>query len=177
MAILRKLFITMASAMIALPALYSCGGAENGGTNVTSVSDGEQEYVPDPHDDDLSVQQLDSMAVASVDYLTPGQAARVLTYYSELIDKGSSKARWETMRKFKDVYNIVLSNNRSTFHSALKSNKRTTGVDLEALYEQYDGKLTSYDEGSGVAPSENSGVDSVKITIDSTTTVVATPVD
>lgn len=163
--------------MIALPALYSCGGGDNGGTDVTSVSNGEQEYVPDPHDDDFSVQQLDSMAVASVDYLTPGQAARVLTYYSELIEKGSSKVRWETMRKFKDVYNIVLSNNRSTFHSALKNNKRTTGVDLEALYEQYDGKLTSYDEGSGVAPSENSGVDSVKITIDSTTMVVATPVE
>lgn len=167
----------MAAAMVALPAIYSCGGSETSGTDVTAVSNGEQEYVPDPHDNDLSVQQLDSMAVTAVDYLTPGQAARVLTYYSELIDKGSSKVRWETMRKFKDVYNIVLSNNRSTFHSALKNNKHTTGVDIEALYEEYDGKLNSYDEGSGVAASENTGVDSVKITIDSTTIVVATPVE
>lgn len=91
---------------------------------------------------------LDSMAL-NADDLTPQQAVNLLTGYVEIYRNSSSaKTKAVTMRKFVDVYDILISNYGDEFRNAVSSaaNEETN---LRDISQDFRTKLAGYDEASG----------------------------
>lgn len=121
----------------------------------------------------LTPKQLDSLAVNAIDELQPGQAVGVLMYYSDIVNDSRGSKRWETMRKYRDVYDIVLGNYGSDFRAAVDKARSEKGVDLAQIYDAYAGRLTDYDDGSGIVSTDEAKPDSAKVAADSTMVVPA----
>lgn len=146
--------------------LTACGGGNDSQTEETTPQFNEEEMaiVDYAHGaNHLTPRQLDSLANNGVDDFTPGQGVGVLLYYNELCSGYSGRRRTETMRMFKDVYDIVLENDGEAFREAVRRAKQSTGVDLSAVYDKYRQELTGFDEASGVGEETEEKVDSAAI--------------
>lgn len=91
---------------------------------------------------------LDSMAL-NADDLTPQQAVNLLTGYVEIYRNSSSaKTKAVTMRKFVDVYDILISNYGDEFRNAV-SRAANEETNLRDISQDFRTKLAGYDEASG----------------------------
>lgn len=91
---------------------------------------------------------LDSMAL-NADDLTPRQAVGLLNGYVEIYrSSGSNRTKAVTMRKFVDVYDILIGNYGDEFRNAVSS-AANDETNLRELYQDFRGKLAGYDEASG----------------------------
>lgn len=96
-----------------------------------------------------SASVLDSMAL-NADDLTPRRAVSLLNGYVEIYrNSGSSRSKAVTMRKFVDVYDILISNYGDEFRNAVSS-AASEETNLRELYQEFRGKLAGYDEASGM---------------------------
>lgn len=96
-----------------------------------------------------SASVLDSMAL-NADDLTPRRAVSLLNGYVEIYRNGrSSRSKAVTMRKFVDVYDILISNYGDEFRNAVSS-AASEETNLRELYQEFRGKLAGYDEASGM---------------------------
>lgn len=116
-----------------------------------------------------SASVLDSMAL-NADDLTPRRAVSLLNGYVEIYrNSRSSRSKAVTMRKFVDVYDILISNYGDEFRNAVSSaaNEETN---LRELYQEFRGKLAGYDEASGMVaepsvPKDSTATEPVDSTI------------
>lgn len=96
-----------------------------------------------------SASVLDSMAL-NADDLTPRRAVSLLNGYVEIYrNSRSSRSKAVTMRKFVDVYDILISNYGDEFRNAVSS-AANDEINLRELYQEFRGKLAGYDEASGM---------------------------
>lgn len=96
-----------------------------------------------------SASVLDSMAL-NADDLTPRRAVSLLNGYVEIYrNSRSSRSKAVTMRKFVDVYDILISNYGDEFRNAVSS-AASEETNLRELYQEFRGKLAGYDEASGM---------------------------
>lgn len=106
-----------------------------------------------------SASVLDSMAL-NADDLTPGRAVSLLNGYVEIYRNGrSSRSKAVTMRKFVDVYDILISNYGDEFRNAVSS-AANDEINLRELYQEFRGKLAGYDEASGMVAEPSAPKDS-----------------
>lgn len=94
------------------------------------------------------VSVLDSLAL-NADDLSPQQAVNLLNGYVEIYSNSSSaKTKAVTMRKFVDVYDILISNYGDEFRSAV-SRAANEDINLRDISQDFRTKLAGYDEASG----------------------------
>lgn len=171
------MFLSMRYLALVLTSMFIVAGCGKKSDNVTvevTRSDEDIEIADYEHGvSKLTQRQLDSLAVNAIDELQPGQAVGVLMYYADIVNESRGGKRWETMRKFRDVYDIVLSNHGSDFRAAVDKIRLEKGVDLAKTYDVYAGRLTDYDDASGVIVAEEVKTDSMAISSDSTKVVPA----
>lgn len=116
-----------------------------------------------------SASVLDSMAL-NADDLTPRRAVSLLNGYVEIYrNSGSSRSKAVTMRKFVDVYDILISNYGDEFRNAVSS-AASEETNLRELYQEFRGKLAGYDEASGMVaepsvPKDSTATEPVDSTI------------
>lgn len=116
-----------------------------------------------------SASVLDSMAL-NADDLTPRRAVSLLNGYVEIYrNSGSSRSKAVTMRKFVDVYDILISNYGDEFRNAVSS-AASEETNLRELYQEFRGKLAGYDEASGMVaepsvPKDSAATEPVDSTI------------
>lgn len=96
----------------------------------------------------ISVQQLDQL-ILMPDDLTPGQAVGALKMLDDQIRGSQGAKRDETMRKFVDLYGIMLDIHGDNMRKAFKRLKERSGVDLETIYGDYSTTLIVGDEAGG----------------------------
>lgn len=104
---------------------------------------------------------LDSLAL-NADDLTPAQAVNLLLGYVDIQKNATSfRTKIITMRKFVDVYDIVMNNYGDEFRSVIrKAADRDNGVDLKEISLEFRDKLANYEEGSGTEYSTTAPKDS-----------------
>lgn len=91
---------------------------------------------------------LDSLAL-NADDLSPQQAVSLLNGYVEIYRNSSSaKTKAVTMRKFVDVYDILISNYGDEFRAAV-SRAANEDINLRDISQDFRTKLAGYDEASG----------------------------
>lgn len=116
-----------------------------------------------------SASVLDSMAL-NADDLTPSRAVSLLNGYVEIYrNSGSTRSKAVTMRKFVDVYDILISNYGDEFRNAVSS-AASEETNLRELYQEFRGKLAGYDEASGMVaepsvPKDSTATEPVDSTI------------
>ncbi len=116
-----------------------------------------------------SASVLDSMAL-NADDLTPRRAVSLLNGYVEIYrNSRSSRSKAVTMRKFVDVYDILISNYGDEFRNAVSS-AANDEINLRELYQEFRGKLAGYDEASGMVaepsvPKDSTATEPVDSTI------------
>lgn len=116
-----------------------------------------------------SASVLDSMAL-NADDLTPRRAVSLLNGYVEIYrNSRSSRSKAVTMRKFVDVYDILISNYGDEFRNAVSS-AASEETNLRELYQEFRGKLAGYDEASGMVaepsvPKDSTATEPVDSTI------------
>lgn len=94
------------------------------------------------------VSVLDSLAL-NADDLSPQQAVNLLNGYVEIYRNSSSaKTKAVTMRKFVDVYDILISNYGDEFRAAV-SRAANEDINLRDISQDFRTKLAGYDEASG----------------------------
>lgn len=137
--------ILAATAAVMLP---GCG-SKSSDDGVTTEIDGNSAKT-DPVDYTLlnyTDNQIDSIAVYGLDFVTPGEGAGLLCYYYEKADRASGTAKEQLKRKYKDIYDILKGNYGSAFVTALEKLNRKKGIDLTRVYEEYAGMLATADDG------------------------------
>ncbi len=93
---------------------------------------------------------LDSLAL-NADDLTPQQAVNLLMGYVELQrSTTSTRAKVVTMRKFVDVYDIVMNNYGDKFRAQIRDAAGKDNINLKEVSLEYREKLSGYDEASGI---------------------------
>lgn len=135
--------------------LTSCGGGKNGVSEDKQVLEIEQ--AAESFSGSRGEMQIDSLALMADD-LTPAEASQVLLIYMRIREEarkaGNEKRDLETMRKFVDVYDIVLGANgaemRETFERIARHNPNHN---FEAVAKEYRELLSNYASGSGVEES------------------------
>lgn len=147
-------------------ALPGCG---RGGSSKGSDNLDEIESIVN-HTDGRSVTEanVDSLALMADD-LTPIEAAQVLATYTDMIGKMSARSKkLETMRKFVDVYDIVMTVNGSDMRQMFENvAQRWPQYDPAARAKEYREQLADYADGSVNEESSSAGdyaapVDSTK---------------
>ena len=113
-------------------------------------------------------ETIDNLAL-NADDLEPREAVAVLVGYLEIEKEAQSshkhKVVLETIRKFVDVYDIVISNHGDKMRDAIRRNASSTGIDLTTVASQFRNRLHGVDEGSGTeaapaAPADSAVTDS-----------------
>lgn len=130
--------------------LAACGSKNTDSSATTEVTDIDVTEFTNGHASEHSAE-IDSLAL-NADELTADEGARVLIGYYEMAkessEAGRQKTTMETMRKFVDVYDIVLGNHGNDFRNAIA--KLRSIVDLAATATEYRERLADYDSGAGV---------------------------
>lgn len=139
--------IVVASAVV----LAACGGKKESGAVENAETIDLTDYTPGH-----AVQmwdKIDSLAL-NADDLSPEDAVNVLLAYVEIerdeSNANKAKVKRETMRKFVDVYDIVMGNYGNDFRGAIDKARRATDLDLSTIAADYRGRLSEYDEGAGI---------------------------
>ncbi len=125
-----------------------------------------------------AISNIDSLAMMA-DELSPAEATKVLVTYMRIHEKasaaGDTRRDLETLRKYVDFYDIVMSANGDEMRLAFeKLAARRQNVDIIASAKQYRELLADYASGSAIeesAPEETSKPE----TADSTTTQQSEP--
>ncbi|MDE7025336.1 MAG: hypothetical protein K2O88_05580 [Paramuribaculum sp.] len=113
---------------------------------------------------------LDSMAL-NADDLNPQQAIDLLTGYVQIYRNSSSnRTKAVTMRKFVDVYDILISNYGDDFRNAV-SQAANEETNLRDISQEFRSKLSGYDEASGMVYEPVTPKDTATSTTDSTIVV------
>lgn len=153
---MRILYI--ATIFIATITLAACGRSVDKTQIVTTVVD----TVPATPEVDVNQmlnggaskmsETIDNLAL-NADDLEPREAVAVLVGYLEIEKEAQAahkhKVVLETIRKFVDVYDIVISNHGDKMCDAIRRNASSTGIDLTTVASQFRNRLHGVDEGSG----------------------------
>lgn len=141
-------FIFIACLMALLTA--SCSSKNESDTVTVSESSSDTDPVDfNSGDRMISPKQLDEL-ILNPDDLTSGEAVGALYYLHTLIQKSTNEVkRDETMRKFVDLYGIVMDINSDNIHTAIRKLQSAKGVDLQSIYEDY---RTTLQVGDEIAP-------------------------
>lgn len=146
-----KLLIGYSIVVASAVALVACGGKKENGAVENAETIDLTEYTPG-HAVQMS-DKIDSLAL-NADDLSPDDAVNVLLAYVEIerdeSNANKAKVKRETMRKFADVYDIVMGNYGNEFRAAIDKARRTTELDLSAIAADYRERLSDYDEGAGI---------------------------
>lgn len=146
-----KLLIGYSIVVASAVALVACGGKKENGAVENAETIDLTEYTPG-HAVQMS-DKIDSLAL-NADDLSPEDAVNVLLAYVEIerdeSNANKTKVKRETMRKFADVYDIVMGNYGNEFRAAIDKARRTTELDLSAIVTDYRERLAEYDEGAGI---------------------------
>ncbi len=148
-----KYYILICAGISAM--LASCGGGGNSAAEDKQIVEIEQ--AAESFSGTRGEMQIDSLALMADD-LTPAEASQVLLTYMRIREDarkaGNEKRELETMRKFVDVYDIVLGANgadmRETFERIARHNPHHN---FEAAAKEYRELLSNYASGSGVEES------------------------
>lgn len=146
-----KSFVGYTLVFATVVALTACGGkGDKGAADDTETLD-LTDYTPG-HAVQMS-DKIDSLAL-NADDLSPEDAVNVLLAYVEIEqfadNESATKKKRETMRKFTDVYDIVMGNHGNDFRAAIDKARRSTDVDLTTIASAYRERLADYDEGAGI---------------------------
>lgn len=162
--------IVFLSAIVAMGLLVACSGKKNSTPADDEIVELEQQ-LSDAHQSNSAISQIDSLALMADD-LTPAEALKVLITYihvaQEAKEAKKSNLEMETMRKYVDVYDIVMGANRSEMTKAFESfAKRNANYNVMATAKDYRERLSSYADGSVaaedvIAPQPKEETDSVK---------------
>ena len=158
-------------------AFASCGGSSKETTvTVDTVAAGEVEVNQMLNGGAVKMSEtIDNLAL-NADDLEPREAVAVLVGYLE-IEKNAQEANkrklvLETMRKFVDVYDIVMLNHGNDMRSAISRNASATGIDLSVIAGEFRDRLHGVDEGSGIEAAPVAKPDSA-VSTDSVATVIS----
>lgn len=162
--------IVFLGAIIAMGLLVACSGKKNSAPADEEIVELEQQ-LNDSKQSNSAISQIDSLALMADD-LTPAEALKVLITYmhvaQEAKEANKSKLELETMRKYVDVYDIVMGANRSDMTKAFeKFAKRNANYNVIATAKDYRERLSNYADGSAVAedviaPQPKEDTDSVR---------------
>ncbi len=146
---MKKIHILFIACAMALP-MVSCNSKSESDTVTATESSSDTDPVDfNSGDRMISPKQLDEL-ILNPDDLTSGEAVGALYYLHTLIQQSTNGVkRDETMRKFVDLYGIVMDINSDNIHTAIRKLQSAKGVDLQSIYEDY---RTTLQVGDEVAP-------------------------
>lgn len=147
----------------------SCKGNQSSNIGDTEIDEIEQAVSGSSAARSMEMH-VDSLALMADD-LTPPEAVQVLVTYMRIHEdakaNNDSRRDLETMRKFVDVYDIVMSVNSDEMRPAFdKVARRNSSMNIHAAANEYRSLLADYGDGTAVeeespeAPKQE--VDSVK---------------
>ncbi|MCM1292921.1 MAG: hypothetical protein NC111_03490 [Bacteroides sp.] len=173
---MKRLFIIL-SAITLVFSNFSCSSSNSDGSESTANASSKE---TDPVDyergpEQITAGQLDQL-ILSPDDLTPGQAAGALKMLSTIIGQTSGTPREETMRKFVDLYGIMLDIHGDNMYEAFDKMKRTFGVDIQNLYADYSTTLKVGDDTGAGDPEEAQESEETTITTAGDSTATSTDV-
>lgn len=141
---MTRLFYTLT--IFAATACLFCSCSSKSDNNESSATEVIATEDISLHNAPVSV--LDSLAL-NADDLSPQQAVSLLNGYVEIYRNSSSaKTKAVTMRKFVDVYDILISNYGDEFRAAV-SRAANEDINLRDISQDFRTKLAGYDEASG----------------------------
>ncbi len=160
-----RLTITLMIAVAAF-CLTSCGHRNSESADVDySATNGPAPVDYQSGPDAITPEQLDEL-ILNADDLGAGEAAGALDYLRVLAENARGKAREEIMRKFVDLYGIVLDNHGDELRGSLNQLRGKTGVDIKEVYDDFSATLRVGDQDGAGNPDEAKKVeaDSAEIT-------------
>lgn len=98
------------------------------------------------------IDHIDSLALMADD-LTPAEAVKVLVTYMHVVktatENGKERLQLETMRKYVDVYDIVMGEHKSDMTEAFEAfARRNPNYNIMATAKDYRESLRNYADGS-----------------------------
>lgn len=113
----------------------------------------------------VTPEQLDEM-ILYADDLDAGHAVGALDYLRILAGEARGKAREVIMRKYVDLYGIVLDNHGDDLRGSINQLRDATGIDLKTVYDDFASTLRVGDQDGAGSPEEalRLQADSAKIT-------------
>lgn len=149
--------IMKAAAAVCLPLmLCACGGSkDNSDEGMASVVGEGTELLDAIQSKDYARTSIlaDSLAL-NVDDLSNSESVAVLAAYLQVHNNASlsddRQKDLETLRKFVDVYELSFQRDRDGMKEAVAEARRhNSDMDLEALYNEFKGRLAEYDALQG----------------------------
>lgn len=138
--LIQSLTILSTAAWLLCSCSSKSDNSETSATETTSTEETSLLHAP--------ASVLDSLAL-NADDLSPQQAVNLLNGYVEIYrNSPSSKTKAITMRKFVDVYDILISNYGDEFRNAV-SRAANDDINLRDISQDFRSKLAGYDEASG----------------------------
>lgn len=170
-------YSAVVAALIAASLLVSCGKSEKQVAAEEKIVEIENEIIESGSSRGVSTA-IDSLAL-NADDLTPAEAVQVLVAYMNIHEQavadGNVRRDMETLRKYVDVYDIVLSAGGEEMSDAFKNlARRSPKYDFAATAKQYRSILSDYADGLNRGEEVERGESTQQI--DSTKTSVATAI-
>lgn len=148
---MKKIMIIGAAIVAAM--VISCSGKKD-----KSLADDEiialEQQLNDNAQSQSMIDHIDSLALMADD-LTPSEAVKVLVTYMHVVktatEAGKERVQLETMRKFVDVYDIVMGEHKSDMTDAFEAfARRNPNYNIIATASEYRENLRNYADGSAV---------------------------
>lgn len=148
---LRFFRYTLVAALVV--SMCSCKGNQSSNIGDTEIDEIEQAVSGSSAARSMEMH-VDSLALMADD-LTPSEAVQVLVTYMRIHEdakaNNNSKRDLETMRKFVDVYDIVMTVNSDEMRPAFdKVARRNSSLNIHAAAKEYRSLLADYGDGTAV---------------------------
>lgn len=124
----------------------------------------------------VSAEQLEEI-ILNPDDMTPGKAVGALKMLNTQISEATGPKREEIMRKFVDLYGIVLEIHGDNLRTAMNRLKKSSGIDIEAIYADYSTTLKVGDEVGGGDAEDTETPKADITTVNETTDDAETPTE
>lgn len=148
----QRTITTALSVAAAVALLTSCGKKDAGNAQDIEIAEIENIVAENVKDREHNASHVDSLAFMADD-LTPSEATQVLATYMQIAadakERGDRKIRLETMRKYVDVYDIVISANGSEMRDMFERLRRhSPEFDIPQTAADFRAELSDYADGS-----------------------------
>lgn len=168
------------SAVAAVMIITSCGKKSADSVDDSQIAEIESVVTQSTSGESRNTSHVDSLALMA-DYLTPVEAAEVLATYMQIAanarDNNDSNTRLVTMRKFVDVYDIVMAVNSSEMRPMFERLAAQSSFNIPQTATEFRAELSDYADGSAAedASSAEQKADTAAVRIDTISTAAPAP--
>lgn len=164
----KKALNIMATACLIASTSFAVSSCRHNSSEETIERPDVDEKDLDPVDlengtDAITIEQLNEL-ILNPDDLTPGKAVGALKMLHGQIGQSEGARREETMRKFVDLYGILMDIHGDNLRTSIRRLKSNSGVDLETIYADYAATLNVGDEIGGDAAEDAAETPQAEIT-------------